>query len=283
MNLSPLTPALAALALLAPAPKPAVTAKTDAPFPAHRIAGNLYYVGSKGISSYLITTPKGHILIDCGFAATVPLIQKSVAQLGFKFTDVRILLTSHAHDDHVGGTALVHRLTHAKVMVMTGDDDIVRTGGKGDFQYNSKWEPCEIDKVLHDGDKVELGGMTLTAHLTPGHTRGCTTWTFDVKDGKKTLRAVIIGSPNVNPGYKLVKNDKYPQIAEDYARGFKVLKSLPCDLFLGAHGNYYGLEEKYKKLKAGGANPFVDPEGYQAYVSERQEAFERELAKQKGP
>lgn len=254
----------------------------DGPFPPHRVAGNLYYVGSEKLASYLITTPKGHILINSCFAATVPLIQASVKKLGFRFQDVKILLTSHAHNDHVEGNALVRRLTKARVYVMEGDEGIVRTGGKGDFQYDSSWEPCPVDRVLKDGDTLKLGDVVLTARKTAGHTRGCTTWTMNVRDGGKTLRAVIVGSPNVNPGYKLVNNQKYPTIAEDYARTFQVLKSLPCDLFLGAHGDYYDLGAKYKKLQQDKTkNPFIDPEGYQRYIADREAAFRANLAKQK--
>jgi metallo-beta-lactamase class B len=165
---------------------------------------------------------------------------------------------------------------------MEGDEGIVREGSKGDFQYNSTWEPCPVDRVLKDGDTVKLGNAVLTARKTPGHTRGCTTWTLNVRDGGKTLRAVIIGSPNVNPGYKLVNNTKYPAIAEDYAKTFQVLKSLPCDLFLGAHGDYYNLKEKYPRLQADKTkNPFVDPEGYKRYVADREAAFLAALAKSK--
>jgi metallo-beta-lactamase class B len=262
--------------------RPAAAQENDGPFPPHRIAENLYYVGSQGLASYLVTTPRGHILINSCFAATVPLIQESVKKLGFRFQDIKILLTSHAHNDHVEGNALVRRLTGANVQVMEGDEGIVREGGKGDFQYNSTWEPCPVDRVLKDGDTVKLGNAVLTAHKTPGHTRGCTTWTLNVRDGGKTLRAVIIGSPNVNPGYKLVNNTKYPAIAEDYAKTFEVLKSLPCDLFLGAHGDYYNLKEKYPRLQTDKTkNPFVDPEGYKRYVADREAAYLAALAKSK--
>lgn len=254
----------------------------ERPFPPHRIAGNLYYVGSEYTASYLVTTDKGHILINSGFAETVPLIRSSVEKLGFKFTDVRILLGSHAHNDHVEGNALVRRQTGASVRVMEGDEEIVRTGGKGDFQYNESWEPCPVDQVLRDGDTVKLGDAVLTAHKTPGHTRGCTTWTMKVKERGKELLAVIIGSPNVNPGYRLVGNARYPAIAEDYAKTFKVLNSLPCDLFLGAHGSYYNLPEKYAKLKeSADTNPFIDPKGYKRYVANREAAYKAELEKQR--
>ncbi len=161
---------------------------------------------------------------------------------------------------------------------------MVESGGKADFQYGDNasnlYAPAKVDRVLHDGEQVKLGDTVLTAHLTPGHTRGCTTWTMKARDGGKTYNVVIVGSPNVNAGYKLVNNAKYPQIATDYERTFRVLKSLPCDIFLGAHGNYYGMEAKYARMKEGGPNPFIDPPGYKAYVAEREQTFRKELAKQ---
>ncbi|PWT93131.1 MAG: subclass B3 metallo-beta-lactamase [Blastocatellia bacterium] len=255
------------------------------PFPAFRIAGNLYYVGSRGLASYLIATPAGHILINSDLEADVPLIRASVESLGFKFTDIKILLISHAHWDHCAGSSMIKQLTGAKYMVMDADVHVVESGGKSDFQYSTDpstlYAPTKVDRVLHDGDEVKLGGSVLTAHLTPGHTKGCTTWTMKVNDNGKTRNVVIVGSPNVNPGYKLVGNSLYPKISEDYEQGFRVLKSLQCDYFLGAHGSYYGMEAKYAKWKAGDANAFIDPEGYKAYVSEREETFRKELAKQK--
>jgi metallo-beta-lactamase class B len=254
----------------------------DGPFPPHRIADNLYYVGSKDLASYLITSDRGHILINSGFAETVPLIREAVEKLGFKFTDVKVLLGSHAHSDHMAGNALVRRLTGASVRVMEGDEEIVRTGGKGDFFYNESWEPCPVDQVLRDGDTVKLGANTLTARKTPGHTRGCTTWTMTAKDQGKEHLVVIIGSPNVNAGYRLVGNQRYASIASDFATTFKVLNSLKCDIFLGAHGNYYNLPEKHARLTAGAkTNPFMDPEGYRAYVANREAAYKAELEKQR--
>ena len=253
----------------------------DQPFPPHRIIGNVYYVGSEALASYLITTSAGHILINSSFEETVPLIRASVEKLKFRFQDVKILLTSHAHSDHVAGNALVKRLTGARVLVMEGDENLVRTGGKGDFQYESVWEPCPVDEVLRDGQEVKLGDAVLVAHRTPGHTKGCTTWTLRVGEGGKPHQVVIIGSPNVNPGYKLVGNSKYPTISDDFASTFQILKSLPCDVFLGAHGNYYGLQEKYARLQKGtSGNPFVDPQGYQQYVALKEKAFRDELARQ---
>jgi len=254
------------------------------PFPAFRIAGNLYYVGTKDLASYLITTPEGHILINSTLEENVPLIRRSVESLGFKFTDVKILLISHAHWDHNAASALVKELTGAKYMVMDGDVEAVESGGKTDFQYRNDpqtlYKPTKVDRVLHDGDEVKLGGSVLVAHLTAGHTKGCTTWSMRVSEGTKSYNAVIIGSPNVNPGYKLVGNELYPQIADDYAKGFRLLRSLPCDLFLGAHGSYFDLTTKYERFKRDGTTAFIDPSGYNDYVTEREQAFQRELRKQ---
>src|SRR5580700_1015808 len=255
------------------------------PFPPFRIAGNLYYVGSKGLASYLITTPEGNILINSDLEANVPMISASIEKLGFHFKDTKILLISHAHWDHDAGSSMILQMTGAKYMVMDADVSVVESGGKTDFQYGSSpsslYRPAKVGRILHDGDEVELGGMVLVAHLTPGHTKGCTTWTMKVTDGGKTYNVVIVGSPNVNPGYRLVNNPAYPQIAEDYERMWRVLKSLPCDIFLGAHGSYFGLEEKYPLMKEGSAVPFVDTGGYKKYIAQKEQDFRTELARQK--
>ena len=255
------------------------------PFPPFHIAGNLYYVGSKGLANYLITTPQGNILINSDLEANVPMIRASIEKLGFKFEDTKILLISHAHWDHDAGSALIKEMTRATYMVMEADAPVVESGGKTDFQYGNTptfhYRPAVVDRVLHDGDEVRLGGTVLVAHLTPGHTKGCTTWTMKVIERGKTYQVVIVGSPNVNPGYKLVGNTAYPEIAEDYERMWSVLKSLPCDIFLGAHGSYFGLEEKYPRLKEGARNAFLDPEGYKDFIAQKEQEFRAELARQK--
>jgi metallo-beta-lactamase class B len=258
------------------------------PFPPYRIIGNIYYVGSQGLAAYLITTPQGNILINSNLEKSVPMIRGSVEKLGFRFSDTKILLISHAHWDHCAGSSAVKELTGAKYMVMDADVPAIEDGGKLNFGRDAKYsdsggpqyQPAKVDRVLHDGDLVKLGDAVLTAHLTPGHTKGTTTWTMKVADGGKTYNVVIVGSPNVNAGYKLVNNALYPQIASDYERMFRVLKSLQCDIFLGAHGNYYGMEAKFARMKPGEPNPFIDPEGYKSYVAEREETFRAELAKQ---
>ncbi len=256
------------------------TPKWNQPLPPYRIISNLYYVGTNYLASFLITTPQGDILINPDYEQSVPLIQASVEKLGFRFSDIKIILISHAHDDHAAGCALAKKLTGAKLMVMDADVAEIESGGANDFQYRQHWTAVKVDRILHDGDKVQLGAITLTARLTPGHTKGCTTWTTDISDGGRVYHVVIVGSPNVNPGYKLVGNKRYPQIAADYEKTFRVLASLPCDIFLGAHGVYYDMDDKLKRFRAGERNPFIDPEGYRAYVAERKQAFESELAEQ---
>lgn len=244
------------------------------PFEPHRVIDNIYYVGTKGLSTYLITSPEGHIAVNPSFDWTVPMIRTNVEKLGFKFSDIKILLISHAHSDHCGGAALFKELTGAKYMVMEQDvPEIEKPTGR--------YPAVKVDRALRDGEEVKLGNTTLTARLTPGHTKGCTTWTMKAREGGKTYDVVIIGSPNVNAGYKLVDNEQYPQIAADFERMFKILKALPADVYLGAHGDYYGMEAKFARMKPGAANPFIDPDGYKKYVSDKDQEFRQKWEAQK--
>jgi len=255
------------------------------PFPPFKIAGNLYYVGSKDLASYLITTPEGDILINSSLEASVPLIGASLEKLGHHWSDVKILLISHAHWDHCAGSAAVKKLSGAQYMVMEQDVKAVESGGSWRPRLGRdsmpQYPPLKVDRVLKDGDQVTLGGAVLTAHLTPGHTAGCTTWTMDVREGERDLHAVIIGSPNVNEGYQLVNNKDYPNIATDYQTTFRVLKALPVDLFLGAHGMYFDMTSKYDRRQKGEKDVFIDPAGYSRYVADREQAFVTEWEKQK--
>ncbi len=254
------------------------------PFPPFRIIGNLYYVGTDDLASYLIVTPKGNILINSDLEANVPMIKNSIEKLGFKFSDTKILLISHAHLDHAAGSKLIKQETNAKYMVMDADVPLVESGGKSDFHYGNDastyFPPTKVDQVLHDGDQIKLGGVILTAHLTAGHTQGCTTWTMQVMDHHKVYHVVMVGSLNVNSGYKLINNKKYPNIAKDYEHAIKVLKSLPCDIFLGAHAGYFNLKQKYSLLKNSTVNPFIDPIGYKKHVEKKEQEFYKELKKQ---
>src|SRR5260221_3125311 len=240
----------------------------------HKVVANIYYVGTQSLASFLVTTPQGHILINSSYEANVPVLKSSVEKLGFAWTDVKILLGSHAHGDHMEGDAAVKEQTGATVVSMAEDVpalEKIRPGGK----------PHPIDRVIHDGDTVTLGGTTLVAHLTPGHTRGCTTWTMRVQDGGRTLDVVIIGSAGVNPGFVLVNNKDTPQIADEFRRTFQILRSLPCDIPLASHPAMYNLAEKFPKLGKG-PNPFVDPAGYKAEIDIAQGVFNQVWAEQGG-
>jgi len=221
-------------------------------FPPFRVVADVYYVGDADAASYLITTPEGHILVNSNLAADVPQIRSSIESLGFKY------------------------------MVMDEDVPVVESGGKEDFQYGGSaenwYEPAKVDRVLHDGDRVTLGTATLVAHKTPGHTKGCTTWTLEVDDQGRARQVVIVGSANVNPGYALRDNARYPTIARDYETTFEVLKALRCDYFLGAHAGYFDLAAKYARMKGGQRDVFVDPAGYKAFVADREAAFREKLA-----
>jgi metallo-beta-lactamase class B len=244
------------------------------PFPAHKVIANIYFVGTSDLGSYLITTPEGHILVNTDYEDTVPLIRASVEQLGFKFSDIKIVLGSHAHGDHMEGDALVKELTGARVMAMEQDVPALKRMMPG-----GKAHP--VDQVLHDGAEVKLGGSVLTAHLTAGHTKGCTTWSMKATEAEKSYDVVIVCSVGWNPGYVLYQNKDYPQIADDYVRSFAALRKLPCDVFLAAHGAFYGLEAKYAKLKEGGPNPFIDHDGYLAYIDLKEKQFNEEFQRQK--
>jgi metallo-beta-lactamase class B len=248
-----------------------------------RIIGNIYYVGASGVSSFLITTPNGHILMDSGFAETVPLIGDGIKQLGFKIEDVKILINSHAHYDHAAGLAELKRLTGGQLMLSEPDATTVANGGKGDFQWGDTltYEPAKADRILQDKDRVELGGVTMIARLTPGHTKGCTTWLTKVTEDGREYDVVFIGS-TTTPGYTLVDNHRYPNIVADYEHTFRLLRSLPCDVFLGPHGSFFDLEEKAKRLSDGEKpNPFIEDKSYRRFLDQTEKSFLDLLSKQK--
>lgn len=241
-----------------------------------RIAGNLYYVGASDITSFLITTPEGHILLDGGFEETAPLIRAGVEKLGFRLKDVKILLNNHAHSDHAGGLAALQKLTGAKLAASAGDAPLLARGGKDDpvLGDTMTFPPVRADRILHDGDTVALGGTTLTAHNTPGHTPGATTWTMTVEEGGKRYDVVFAASTSVLSKTALTGNAKYPTAAADYAHTFEVLKKLPCDIFLSGHGSFFDLKGKAERLRKGETpNPFLDAKGYQAWVARNEAAF----------
>jgi metallo-beta-lactamase class B len=251
-----------------------------APF---HIIGNIYYVGASDVTSFLIVTPAGDILLDGGFAETAPQIEANIQKLGFKLADVKILLNSHAHFDHSGGLAELKQRTGAKLVAMDGDAGVLASGGFTDFAYGGKqlFAPVKPDRVIHDGDTVSLGGVTLKAHLTAGHTRGCTTWTMSTEENGKTYHVVFTGSASILSSYSFIKRpghpESYPGIGVDYDKTVRVLQSLPCDVFLASHGSFFDLTDKREALAKGAKeNPFIDPAGYQAYVAHVQKAVAEE-------
>ena len=249
-----------------------------------RIMGNLYYVGAAGVSSFLITSPQGHILLDTGLEETAPLIRASVEKLGFKVKDIKLIASSHAHFDHVGGLAAMQKATGATVVASEKDGVRIAAGGKDDPALGDRglFPPVKIDRTIRDGDEITAGSARLTAHLTPGHTPGCTTWTTKVDDGGRSRDVVFHCSTTILPGVSLKSNATYPDIAKDYARTFEVLRSLPCDLFLGNHGVFFGLESKRQRLRAGESpNPFIDPDGYRAFVDRGHQAYLKQIESEK--
>lgn len=281
-------PLALALALLpsfpAGAQKDPTSRSWNQPVEPYKIVGNVYYVGASDITSYLITTPQGHILLDGGFEETVPIIRESVKKLGFKIEDVKILINSHAHYDHAAGLAELKKLTGASFHVSEKDAPLHARGGKDDFAFGDRfpYPPVTADRLLKDGDTVTLGGVTLTAHLTPGHTPGNTTWTMKTEEGGKSYDVVFVSSPTINPGVVLTNNPKYPGIADDYAKTFRVLKSLPCEVFLGSHANFFDGPGKAERLRKGETpNPFVDPKGCRDFVERREKMYQDQLAKER--
>ena len=254
------------------------------PIKPFKIIGNVYYVGLSDQTSYLITTPEGHFLIDATWEGGVPEIRKSIEQLGFKVRDVKYLLNAHAHSDHVAGLSGMKELTGAKVLAMAADVPTIKDGGASDSADGKpQWPPVRVDQALHDREQLTLGGVTMVAHLTPGHTKGCTSWSTVAEENGKKYNVVFICSMRVNPGFALGNNKKYPNIAEDFQKGFNTLKSLPCDIFLASHGNQFGMTERIKRMEQNpGVNPFIDPEGYRNYIATYEKAFHDELKKRGG-
>src|SRR5215467_5931573 len=248
-----------------------------------RIIGNIYYVGGADLTSYLIETPRGLILLDGGTASLAPTIQKNIEQLGFKVADIRVLLNSHAHTDHAGGLMYFKHLSGARMIASEGDRPLLERWAH-DPQFGDRlgFPAVVVDQIIHDGEIVELGGVKLRAVLTPGHTPGCTTWTMAANEGGRKYDVVFFCSTSAPSGYRLVNNKAYPQIVSDYEHSFARLKQLPCDVFLCAHRTFFHLKEKSVQLKAGPRpNPFIDPDGYRWFVAASEREFHQLLQEQR--
>lgn len=241
------------------------------PFPPHKIMDNMYYVGTKELASFLFVTPQGNILMNSNYEASVPVIKANVEKLGFKLSDVKILIAGHAHPDHVEGDAMMKELTGAQVVVGRVDEAKTR-----EFRPGGKEHP--IDRLVDDGETVTLGGTTLTAHIMPGHTRGCLAWSTTLKENGKSYYTFVECSLN---GRFVQTLDQYPGIIDDFRATYKKARTFPVGLWVSSHASFYNLAEKYSKLEKRGPNdpnPFVDPEGYKAHVDEYEKSFEAALA-----
>jgi metallo-beta-lactamase class B len=259
-----------------------------APQKPFRIAGNLYYVGSRDLAAYLVVTPAGNILINANLESSPPQIRASVESLGFRWADTRVLLNSQAHFDHAAGNAEVVRETSAKLMVMDGDVQAMETGDAHDFGGSDlhRFPPVHVVRVLHDGDTVRLGGTVLTAHKTAGHTRGCTAWTMQVMDEGHMRNIVIVGGFAALSSYRLIDTARrpasYPGILADFEHGFAMERNLPCDIFLGAHGSYFDMQQKLARLPKEGPSVWIDPEGYHTAIVEAEKSIEAKAAAERG-
>lgn len=267
-----------ASAALAVAPLAAVAQPSswNDPFPPHQVMDNLYYVGTTMLSSFLITTPEGHILVSANYESSVPIIKANVEELGFDFEDIKILISGHAHPDHIEGNALVKELTGAEVVVGRLEVPAIEAARTPDGR------PLPIDRIVDEGDTVSLGGTTLTAHLLPGHTKGCLAWSLDLEEDGRTYYGFIECSLN-GRFLDYVDNEDYPNIVDDMRATYRKAREIPAEVWVSSHGVFYGLDEKYAKLETrreGDPNPFVDPEGYKAAVAEQERLFEEALARQ---
>lgn len=282
--MKPVTFALGcALAIVAVAgPAASQSPSWSEPFEPYRIMGNTWYVGTAGISAFLITTPQGHILIDVGLPQSAEMVERNIEKLGFKLSDVKILLNTHAHYDHSGGMAKLKADTGAIVISSAGDRFALEHGVYPGWEdrRNLDFPPVVVDSVIPDGGQVKLGGVVLTAHVTPGHTAGCTTWTWPVTDvDGKTHTAVDFCSASVAAN-RLAPNPQYPGIVADYRSTFEKVKTFDGDVYLSTHAEFFGMPQKRAKMAEGGPNPFIAPGAFHAFVALQQKAFEEELARQ---
>jgi len=255
------------------------------PFPPFRIIGNVYWVGSYDLSTYLITTPAGNILINTGVGDTANQIKASVEQLGFKLSDTKILTATHGHWDHVAGLAQLKKMTGARLIVSEPDKELFESGGRADFRFGddpgSRFDPVKVDATFKDNDTISLGGTVLTAHHHPGHTKGATSFTLDVPENGKTYRVVIANMGSINPGVTVSGMPKYPGIGDDYARTFKAQKDMPIDIWLASHASQFKLHEKYKPGDPYNPDRFVDPKGFKAAVEALEKTYREQLAKER--
>jgi len=265
---------------------PPQMAAMNRPVTPFRISDDVYYVGASDVTSFLIVTDAGLILTDGGFDSTAPQIEANIRTLGFNIRNVKILLNSHAHYDHAGGLAALKQASGARLLASAADTPVLETGGRRDFADlgpGSTFPPVKVDGSLKDGQKLKLGHTTLTIHLTPGHTRGCTSWSLTTRVNGTKRDILYICSLTVLPMYRLVTKPSYPGIADDYAHSIKTLRTLPCDIMLASHGSFFGLDAKRTRLEAGDKAAFIDPSSCKTYLDTAEKLYNAELAKERAP
>lgn len=258
--------------------------KWEEPTDPVRIAGPIYFVGTKGLGVFLFTTSEGHILMNTGMPSSGPMIVESIRKLGFRPDDIKIMINGHAHADHAGAFAFMKKQFGAQLAVMKDDVAAMESGDRDDFKYGNDltYEGVKVDRVLRDRDTVKLGDVLLTAYHTPGHTRGATTWIANlVIDG----RAYVVAFPDgagFNPGYRVAKNPSYPGITDDYRKTHHALEMIKPDIWLAQHNEYYDLEGKRKRAETEGVAAWIDPEGYRRFIAGKKRAFEDEVDEELG-
>ena len=251
------------------------------PFKPFKIIGNIYYVGTSSLGCYIIKTNAGLILLDTALQESSPIVRANIESLGFKLKDVKIMISSHAHFDHVAGHADMKAATGAKVYAMKADAEIMESGGqKGFHPIKPFYKPFKVDKTLKDGEVVRLGGVAMTAHLTPGHTEGNTAWTMVVEENGKKYNVVFTCSLSINPGVRMINNPTWAGVKDAYAKSFAVMKSLPCDVFLGPHAPFFNMEEKVKRLGSQ-PNPFIDPNGLRNFVEMNEKSYQAQIERER--
>jgi len=251
------------------------------PFPAHRIIGDVYYVGTYDLAAFLITTPAGHILINTGVYDSADMIRTSMETLGFDFDDIEIVLTTQAHWDHVADIAEIKRRTGARFFAHEGDVPVLEDGGNTDFRFPEGrgviFEPVTVDRVLQHGDTIELGGTVLTLHHHPGHTKGASSFTFDTEDGGRTYSVLVVNMASINAGVELLNSPGYPEIAADYAATFAAQKALSADVWVSSHGRHFDLYDKFTPGDSYDPQRFIDPQGYRAKIEEYEQLYLTQL------
>jgi len=265
-----------------PSDQKALLESWNQPVKPFRIIGNIYYVGTNFLACYLITTPAGHILIDTAMKESAPIIRANIEALGYNVKYIRIILSSHAHFDHVAGHAEMKSVSGARVYASAEDAVVLESGGAKGFYPLTQYAPVKVDRVIKDAEVVRLGNVALTARLTPGHTEGNTAWTMTVVENGKKYDVVFASSMSINDGVRMVNNPTWPKIAEAYARSFQTLKSLPCDVFLGPHTTFFDMEAKFRRMSADpNTNPFIDPQGYRDYLDKFEKLYNEQLLRER--